>query len=59
MKRLVAAILLVGALGGGAWAAWQRGSGSPELDEAAVNRVVDARLHRVLVGMLDARHAQR
>jgi hypothetical protein len=59
MKRWLTAVVAVGVVGGGAWAAWQRGSGSPEIDEAAVNRVVDARLHRVLLGMLDARQARR
>jgi hypothetical protein len=59
MKRWMATIVAVGAVGGGAWAAWQRGSSSPEIDDAAVNRVVDARLHQVLVGMLDARQARR
>ncbi|HEX4621087.1 MAG TPA: hypothetical protein VH208_05900 [Myxococcaceae bacterium] len=57
MKRWLAIMMAVGAVSAGA--AWQLGSIRREIDDAAVNRVVDARLHQVLVNRLDGRQARR
>jgi hypothetical protein len=57
MKRWLAIMMAVGAVSAGA--AWRLGSVRREIDDAAVNRVVDARLHQVLVSRLDARQARR
>ena len=52
MRQFFAAVLLVAGVGG-TFALWAARSKEPAFDEAAVNRRVDARLHQVLLGLLD------
>jgi hypothetical protein len=58
MKQWLAAAVVTLAVAGGTWA-WRSSAETPaEIDEATVNRAVDARLHQVLVGMIESQHRQ-